>query len=211
MVPERVPRNAEPEPWAAPKPEPVIVTCVPAGPEIGKTLVIEGVVGTIKLTPLLVPEFPATVTIAVPGLSPLGTVAVMVPSLQLKTVAAIPLNLTELEPCVLPKFVPAMVTAAPTNPDAGQSEVMVGGATTVKLTALLAAEPTVTMTLPVVAPFGTVTAMLDALHPDPVKLAEVPLNLTVLLPWVAPKLLPEMTTVVPTDPELGDKDEIVGA
>src|SRR5882724_6522776 len=87
---------------------------------------------------------------------------------------------------------------------------MVGGTTTVKLTALLDAEPTVTMTLPVVAPFGTVTAMLDALHPDPVKLAEVPLNFTVLVPWAAPKLAPETVTAVPTEPDVRDNELMDG-
>jgi len=93
----------------------------------------------------------------------------------------------------------------------GETEALiVGGTTTVKLTALLDTEPTVTMTLPVVAPFGTVTVMLDALHPDPVKLAEVPLNLTVLLPWAAPKLAPEIVTAVPTEPDVRDNELMDG-
>ena len=34
-------------------------------------------------------------------------------------VAAVPLNVTVLVPCVAPKFAPAIVTAVPTGPDAG--------------------------------------------------------------------------------------------
>ncbi len=49
-----------------------------------------------------------------------------------------------------------------------------------KFTPLLALFETVTTTLPVVAPVGTVVAMLVALQL--VAVAVVPLNLTVLLP-----------------------------
>jgi hypothetical protein len=56
-------------------------------------------------------------------------------------------------------------------------EVRVG---TVKLAPLLAAPETVTMTLPLVAPLGTVVVMLVA--PQLVTVAAVPLNCTVLLP-----------------------------
>jgi len=54
--------------------------------------------------------------------------------------------------------------------------------------ALLATPPTVTTTLPVVAPLGTGTAMLVALQL--VGVAAVPLNFTVLVPWLAPKFAP---------------------
>jgi len=43
----------------------------------------------------------------------------MLPALQLVGVAAVPLNLTVLVPCVAPKLAPAIVTDVPTNPDAG--------------------------------------------------------------------------------------------
>ena len=64
---------------------------------------------------------------------------------------------------------------------------------TVKFTPLLATPPTVTTTFPVVAPPGTATVMLVAvqLDGDP----GVPLNVTVLAPWLAPKLLPLMVMV----------------
>ena len=80
---------------------------------------------------------------------------------------------------------------------------------TVKLFPLLATPDTVTTTLPVVAPVGTFATML--LAPQLVMVAVVPLNLTVLLPCVDPKLDPAMVTDAPTAPEVGDKLEMVGA
>jgi len=65
---------------------------------------------------------------------------------------------------------------------------MVGGTVTVNDTPLLARPLTVTTTLPVVAPVGTGTTMLVA--DQLVDVAGVPLNVTVLLPCVAPKLVP---------------------
>src|SRR5262249_54146473 len=56
------------------------------------------------------------------------------------------------------------------------------GAVTVKLTPVLARPPTVTTTLPVVAPAGTGTTMLVA--DQLVGVAVVPLNVTVLVPCV---------------------------
>ena len=72
---------------------------------------------------------------------------------------------------------------------------------TVKLTLLLAVPPTVTTTLPVVAPLGTGTAMLVALQL--VGVPAVPLNLTVLVPCVVPKFAPLIVTGVPAIPEVG--------
>src|SRR2546426_5296040 len=105
----------------------------------------------------------------------------MLVALQLVGVAAVPLNLTLLVPCVAPKFAPAIVTDVPINPDVGFKLVMLGaGTATVKLTALLATPPTVTTTFPVAAPAMTVTTMLVALLIAEV--AAVPLNVTVLVP-----------------------------
>ena len=75
---------------------------------------------------------------------------------------------------------PLMVTNAPTAPEVGDILLMFGVATTVKLTPLLATPDTVTTTFPVVAPDGTVVAMLVLLQL--VAVAVVPLNLTVLVP-----------------------------
>jgi hypothetical protein len=75
--------------------------------------------------------------------------------------------------------------------------------------ALLAVPPTVTTTLPVVAPLGTEATI--AVLPQLVGVAVVPLNLTVLVPWLAPKFAPLIETEVPTGPEAGDRLEILGA
>jgi hypothetical protein len=50
----------------------------------------------------------------------------MLVALQLVTVAATPLNVTVLVPCVAPKVVPVIITDAPTNPDVGLRLVMIG-------------------------------------------------------------------------------------
>ena len=79
--------------------------------------------------------------------------------------------------CAL-KFVPVRVTEVPAGPDVGDRLVIAGA--TVKLLPLLAAPPTVTTTLPVVAPLGTAAVIDVALQL--VGVAAVPLNVTVLLP-----------------------------
>ena len=138
-----------------------------------------GGVRTVKFKPLL--AIPPTVTITLPVVPPAGTGAVMLVALQLVGVAIVPLKATVLVPWEAPKFVPTMVTEAPTNPDVGLRLVMVGGGTvTEKVTPLLAAPPTVTTTLPVVAPEGTGAVMLVALQA--VGVAATPLNVTVLVP-----------------------------
>src|ERR1700675_2928592 len=80
---------------------------------------------------------------------------------------------------------------------------------TVKVTPLLSPPPVCTTTGPVVAPLGTGAVMLVALQL--LGVAGVPLNLTVLLPWVEPKLVPVIPTDVPTAPEVGDKLAMLGA
>jgi hypothetical protein len=72
-------------------------------------------------------------------------------------VAVVLSNTTVLLPCVAPKFVPAIVTTAPTGPELGVRLVMLGVGRTVKLTPLLGTPFTVTTTLPLVAPLGTGT------------------------------------------------------
>ncbi len=62
-------------------------------------------------------------------------------------------------------------------PEVGDRLVMLGAGTTVKLTPLLFTPLANTVTLPVVAPLGTVTAMLVALQV--LTLAAVPLKETV--------------------------------
>ena len=133
---------------------------------------------TVKLEPLL--AWLLTVTTTLPVLAPTGTGTVMLVADHAVGVPVVPLNATVLLPCVAPKFVPLMVTEVPTSPVVGFKFVIVGGKTTVKLTPLLACPPTVTTTLPVVAPVGTGTVMLVAVHA--VGVPEVPLKVTVLGP-----------------------------
>jgi len=65
-----------------------------------------------------------------------------------------------------------------------------------------------TTTLPVVAPGGTVTVMLLAVH-VPTE-AVVPLNFTVPLPWDDPKFVPLIVTTFPTIPDDADKLAMLG-
>src|SRR5207244_10148384 len=130
-----------------------------------------------------------TVTPTFPVVAPAGTGTTMLVALQLVAVAAVPLHVTVLAPCVTPNFAPTIVTDAPTNPEAGFKLVMLGaGTVTVKLTALLATPRSETPRLGNVAPAGTGTTMLVALQL--VAVAAVPLNVTVLVPCVAPKFAP---------------------
>src|SRR5271166_490595 len=83
-----------------------------------------------------------------------------------------------------------------------------GDAVTVKLRPLLDWPPTVTTTLPVVAPFGTGAVRLVLVQF--VGVAVVPLKLTMLAPCEAPKLVPVMITELPTAPEVGDSVVMLG-
>jgi hypothetical protein len=152
--------------------------------------------GTVKVTALL--ANPPTVTITLPVIVPTGTAVVMLVSLQELGEASVPLKVTVLVPCVEPKLVPVMVIDVPTAPELGLRLVMLG--VTVKLTALLAKAPTVTTTLPVVAPAGTGVVMLVSLQL--VGIDGVPLKVTVLLPCVLPKLVPAMMIDVLMPPDV---------
>jgi len=66
------------------------------------------------------------VTTTLPVLAPLGTVTVMLESLQLEAVAAMPLKVTALLPCVAPKPLPEIVIAAPTEAEAGDRPEILG-------------------------------------------------------------------------------------
>jgi len=162
---------------------------------------------TVKPTPLL--ATPPIVTTTLPVVAPAGTLVAILVALQLVGVAVVPLNFTVFVPCAPPKFAPVIVTAAPTNPEVGFKLEMLGaGAGTVKFTPLLATPPTVTTTLPVVAPFGTAAVMFAALQP--VAVAATPLNVTVLEPCDAPKFEPAIATEVPTGPDVGFKLVMLG-
>lgn len=160
----------------------------------------------MKSIPLLVS--PAAVTSTFPDEAPEGTFVTIDEAVQLTTIASVPANVTD--PAVEPKFVPAIVTNAPTTPDEGYTLAMAGAGgivTTLKLTPLLAVPPTVTTTLPLEAPAGTLVAIEELLQV--VTVAVVPLNVTV--PPLEPKLAPVIVTAAPTAPELGEMPAIAGA
>ena len=61
------------------------------------------------------------------------------------------------------KLVPVMTTAVPTGPLVGVKPVSVGAGMTVKLPALVTVPPgVVTLTVPVVAPVGTVAVICES-------------------------------------------------
>lgn len=203
-----VPLNVTvPVPCELPKFDPVTVTAAPTAPVVTDKLVMLGAGTTVKFTPLL--STPLACTTTVPVVAPDGTGTAMLVALQLVGEAVVPWNFTVLVPCVDPKFNPVIVTAAPTAPVVIDRLVMLGAGTTVKFTPLLAWLDTVTTTFPVVAPVGTVAVMLDA--PQLVVVAVVPLNLTVLVPLVDPKLDPAITMEAPTAPVFGVSDVMLGA
>jgi len=189
-------------PCEPPNVVPLIVTEAPTWPEVGDRLVMLG--GTVKATPLL--ANPPTVTTTGPVVAFAGTGATMLVLLQLLGVAAVPLNVTVLVPCEVPKLEPLIVTAVPTAPEVGERLLMLGA--TVNVTPLLATPPTVTTTGPVVAPMGTGATMLVLLQL--VGAAVVPLKVTLFVPWVAPKFDPLIVIEVPHAPELGERLVILG-
>jgi hypothetical protein len=192
----------------APKFVPVIVTEEPTTPEVGDRLVIAGVPRTVNAEPAL--ATPPTVTTTLPVVAPVGTTATIDVTLQLVMVAVVPLNITVLVPCVAPKLVPVIVTEELTAPEVGERLLIVGVERTVNNTPLLATPFTVTTTLPVAAPVGTV-ATIDVALQLVIEVAAVPLNFTVLVPCVAPKFVPVIVTEEPTAPEVGDRLVIAAA
>lgn len=184
-----------------------MVTEVPTAPAAGLRPVILGTIPKIRVL-LLTPETTTLTPTLLYGSSPLGTTATILVSLQLVTVAEMEPMLRELVPWVAPKPVPVMVTELPAGPEVGLSAETSGPTVTVKGIPLLACPPTVTTTLPVVAPAGTGTTMLVALQLEGV--AAVPLKVTLLAPWEAPKFEPEIVTGSPTTPLFGLTLEIVG-
>jgi hypothetical protein len=183
---------------------PLIVTFVPSGPLAGvKPEIVGPLVATVKLFALV--AVPAeVVTLSGPVVALVGTVAwIAVADVTVKLAAA-PLNVTDVAPV---KFVPLIVTVAPTAPLVGLKLVIVGGlATTVNALALVAVPPgVVTLSGPVVAPAGTVAWI--AVADVTVKLVVVPLNRTAVAPV---KFVPLIVTVAPTAPLVGVKLVIVG-
>ena len=155
----------------------------PTSPLFGVRLVIIGVGGEFKVnvTPLLGPPA-VVVTTTFPVEAPLGTTTTIEVADQLvMEVAAIPLNVTVLLPCIAPKLEPAIVMEDPTSPLFGVRLVIVVGGFTVNTIPLLGPPGVVTTTLPVVAPDGT-TATMDVADQLVMVVATIPLNVTVLVP-----------------------------
>jgi hypothetical protein len=187
---------------------PVIETVVPTGPKVGVNEVIVGApaVGvTLNLWELQsVP--PGVVTQIFPVVAVLGTVAVIFVDEFSVNVAETPLNVTLVAPA---KFVPVIVTDAPTGPLVGEKEETVGGAAAVTVKFWeLGAVPSGVVTLigPVVAPEGTVVVIV--VFEVAVNVAETPLNVTLVAPM---RSVPVIVTDVPTGPLIGENEEIVGA
>jgi hypothetical protein len=81
---------------------------------------------------------------------------------------------------------------------------------TVKLFPFVSTPLACTTTFPVVAPVGTFTVIVVAFQHVPQGVAVVPLNLTVLAPWVEPRFVPVITTDAPTAPDVSERDVILG-
>ena len=103
-----------------------------------------------------------------------------------------------------------MATVAP-GAAAGGSTLPIAGVVTVNklLVEVLVTELTTMTTGPVVTLLGG-TAEIEVLLQDVIEAAGTPLKVIVLLPWLEPKLFPEMTTAVVDTPEFGFTKEIVG-
>lgn len=168
------------------------------------------IVGPLAFTVNSNPELdkPATVTTTLPVVAPVGTGATIWFVDHTVGVAAVPLKVTVLVPCVAPKFEPEIVTVVPMTPELGESPESVGVTATVNGLGLLAIPDTVTSTLPLVAPVGTGAAMLVELQLVAVEVT--PLNEIVFVPWLLPKFVPEIVTEVPTTPDGGLKLVMLG-
>lgn len=149
---------------------------------------------------------PSGVTTAIcPLVAPDGTTAVTCVAEFTTKLADVPSKAT-VDVCW--RFVPLITTWVPTGPLVGEKDPIVGDplGVTVKLLALVADPfPLVTVMVPVVADGGTVAVIwLDVFT---TKLAFDPLKTTDLVPA---KFVPEMVTLVPEGPLVGENDVIVG-
>lgn len=119
------------EPWVEPKFKPLMVTEVPAAPDVGEILLIVG--ATVNATPLLAKL--ATVTTTGPVVAPDGTGTAMLVFAQLVGEAVVPLNVTVLLPWELPKVNPLIVIDVPGAASVVERLVMLGA--TLKFAPLL--------------------------------------------------------------------------
>src|SRR5258708_7130974 len=143
---------------------------------------------------------PCTATVTLPVLAPAGSGTMICELLQLVGVPTVPLKETVLVPCVAPKLDPVITTEVPAAPEVGDRLLMLGA--TANDTPLLASPLTATVTLPVLAPVGSGRMICELLQL--VGVPTVPLKETMLVPCLAPKLDPVITTEAPAAPEMGD-------
>lgn len=108
--------------WVVPKLVPLIVTGVPAVPELTERLVMAGAGTTVKTVPAGL-DVELLLIMTLPVVARFGTFATTRDGLQLVVVAVLPLNVTVPDE---PKLNPLIVTPAPTGPEFGTSVVMVG-------------------------------------------------------------------------------------
>jgi hypothetical protein len=186
----------------APKVVPVRVTADPIGPLTAERLVSAG--ETVNESAL--DGLPPTVATKFPVVAGPGTTQVMLVALHEVGMQALPLNVKLLDPCVAVNPVPVTVTLVPTG--LGDVATLERKGVTVNRTPLDKTLLTVTITLPVEPPLGTVTLMAVALHVLTVRL--VPFRVAVEPPCDTPKLDPLIVNVAPMFPEDNDRLEIVG-
>lgn len=137
---------------------PLIVTVAPTAPLMGVKFAIVGVGNTVKLGMLKIVT-PPVVTDILPVVVPSGTTTVMLEALDDRTVADTPLNDTNGDAL---KLLPLIVMMALAAPLVGVKLDMDGAGRTVKLDPLLILILfTVIAMSPVVAPAGTLVAILD--------------------------------------------------
>ena len=110
-------------------PDPLIVTTVPTGPELGENELIVVVAVTVN-DEAEVPVPREVVTVMAPVVVPAGTVAVIWVSLITVNTEIDPKNFTAVAP-VNP--VPLIVTNVPTGPEAGEKFEITGAALTVNI------------------------------------------------------------------------------
>jgi hypothetical protein len=155
------------------KPEPLLVTVVPTGPEAGVKPVIF-VNTTNGSGEVAVP--PGVVNVTTPVVAAAGTVVFTVVAFTNVNGAATPLNFTDETPL---KVVPVNVTGVPTKPLATEKPEIVDN--TLNAVALVASPPgVVTFTNPVVAVAGT-WVVIDDPSFDSIG-ADTPLNVNKVAP-----------------------------
>src|SRR3989442_5016178 len=81
--------------------------------------------GMVKTTLVLLPT-PPSVTLTGPLIAAVGTVATICASLQLFTVALVPLKVMVLVPCAAPKPLPLICTWVPAGPLVGGKLATIG-------------------------------------------------------------------------------------